>query len=87
MRVERVEGSYRIVGGPPVDGDLANAFLSHLEVRAFAPLTVRSYAFHVLSFLRFSSDRGLALATVTSMDVFDFLDWLSTPRSTGKVVA
>lgn len=87
MRVERVEGSHRIVGGPPVEGDLANAFLSHLEVRAFAPLTVRSYAFHVLSFLRFCSDRELALATVTPMDVFDFLDWLSMPRSTGKIVA
>jgi site-specific recombinase XerD len=87
MRVERVGGSHRIVDGPPVDGDLANAFLSHLEVRAFAPLTVRAYAFHVLSFLRFCSDRELSLATVTAMDVFDFLDWLSTPTPSGKVVA
>lgn len=87
MRVERVGGSHRVIGGPPGDGELANAFLSHLEVRAFSPLTVRSYAFHVLSFLRFCGERDLALAAVNAMDVFDFLDWLSAPKSTGKVVA
>ena len=45
----RVEGSHRIVGCLTVDGGLANAYMSHLEVRAFASLRVRSYAFHVLS--------------------------------------
>ena len=73
MRVERVGGSHRIVGCSTVDGDFANAYLSHLEVRAFASLTVRSYAFHVLSFLRFCSDRGLSLLSVTAMDVFEHL--------------
>lgn len=87
MRVERVQGSYRIVGGPAVDVGLANSYLSHLEVRAFAVLTVRSYAFHVLSFLRFCDERRLALAAVTPMDVFDFLDWLATPLRSGKVVS
>lgn len=88
MRVERVEGSHRIVDGPVVDVELANSYLSHLEVRAFAALTVRAYAFHLLSFLRFCDDKDLALAAVTPMDVFDFLDWLSTPSpSSGKVVA
>jgi len=70
-----------------VDGELANAYLSHLEVRAFSPLTVRTYAFHVLSFLRFCTDRELSLVSVTAMDVFDFLDWLSTPKPSGAVVA
>lgn len=87
MRVERVQGSYRVVGGPAVDVGLANSYLSHLEVRAFAALTVRSYAFHVLSFLRFCDGRRLALAAVTPMDVFDFLDWLATPLRSGKVVS
>lgn len=87
MRVERIDGSHRIVGGSSPGVDLANAFLAHLEVRAFSPLTVRTYAFHVLSFLRFCSERGLSLAAVTPMDVFDFLDWLSTPKRSGKVVA
>jgi hypothetical protein len=53
MRVERVEDSYRIVGDPTPDVELVNRYLSHLEVRAFAALTVRTYAFHCLSFLRF----------------------------------
>lgn len=87
MRVERVEASHRIVDGSSGDIDLANAYLSHLEVRAFAPLTVRAYAFHVLSFLRFCSEKGLVMAAVTPMDVFDFLEWLSTPKASGQVVA
>ena len=87
MRVGRVEGSHRIVGESTPDVELANSYLSHLEVRAFATLTVRAYAFHVLSFLRFCDENDLVLAAVTPMDVFDFLDWLSTPEPTGKVVA
>lgn len=88
MRVERVGGSHRIEGGLSADIDLANAFLAHLELRSFSPLTVRSYAFHVLSFLRFCTERGLSLVAVAPMDVFDFLDWLSTPsRGKGTVVA
>ena len=87
MRVERVQGSYRIVGGAAVDVGLANSYLSHLEVRSFASLTVRSYAFHVLSFLRFCEDQELSLVAVTPMDVFDFLDWLATPARSGAVVA
>lgn len=87
MRVERVEDSYRIVGDPAPDVELANRYLSHLEVRAFAALTVRTYAFHCLSFLRFCDEKRLTLAVVTPMDVFDFLDWLSTPPPSGTVVA
>lgn len=85
MWVERTDGGYRIEGGASVDGTLANEFLSHLAVRAFSPLTVRAYAFHVLSFLRFCDERSLALASVAPMDVFDFLDWLARPAH-GKVV-
>ena len=67
MRVERVGGSHRIGGGgTSADVDLANAFLSHLEVRAFSPLTVRAYAFHVLSFLRFCTERKLTLSAMHS---------------------
>lgn len=87
MRVESVECGHRIVDGPAADVELANSYLSHLEVRAFAALTVRSYAFHVLSFLRFCDEKRLSLTAVTPMDIFDFLDWLSTPSVSGKVVS
>lgn len=85
MRVERTGGSYRIEGGRLDHVALANRFLAHLEARSFAPLTVRAYAFHVLSFLRFCDERDLALTSVTPMDVFDFLDWLARPTA-GRVV-
>lgn len=86
MHVERIDGSFRISGGQVGDVEVVNAFLAHLQVRAFAPLTVRSYAFHALSFLRFCDLRQVRLAEVTPMDVFDFLDWLATSKSVGAVV-
>ena len=60
--------------------------MSHLEVCAFAALTVRTYAFHCLSFLRFCDENRLTLATVMPMDVFNFLDWLSTPPPSSDTV-
>jgi integrase/recombinase XerC len=85
MRVEQTAEGYRVSGATSADVEVVNAFLGHLGVRAFAPLTVRAYAFHALSFLRFCCARRLTLAEVTPMDVFDFLDWLATP-ATGTVV-
>lgn len=85
MHVEQTVDGFRIAGGPAADVDVVNGFLRHLEVRAFSPLTVRAYAFHVLSFLRFCNVRQLSLPAVTPVDVFDFLDWLATP-ATGTVV-
>ncbi len=85
MFVESVADGCRIGGAASADVDLANAFLRHLEIRSFARLTVRAYAFHVLSFLRFCEATGRSLSTVTPMDVFEFLDWLATPAA-GKVV-
>ena len=85
MFVESVADGYRISGVASPDVELANAFLRHLEIRSFARLTVRAYAFHVLSFLRFCEATGRSLSTVTPMDVFEFLDWLGTP-AVGKVV-
>lgn len=86
MHVEQSGGGFRVEDAG-CDVELANGFLSHLEVRSFSPLTVRAYAFHVLSFLRFCEERSLALAAVTPMDVFDFLDWLAKPSRTGTVVS
>lgn len=87
MRVTGNEsGGFRIDGAPVEDAVLVNGFLDHLRVRAFSPLTVRSYEFHVLSFLRFCDERALVLMSVTPMDVLDFLDWLSRPTGRGNVV-
>jgi hypothetical protein len=69
MHVEQSGGCFHIEGGARRDVELANGFLSHLEMRSFSPLRVRAYAFHVLSFLRFCEERSLALAAVTPMDV------------------
>ncbi len=87
MRVMKVgDWGFRIEGVGSADGELVNGFLAHLRTRAFSPLTVRSYAFGVLSFLRFCEERQLLLGVVTPVDVFDFLDWLTRPRSSGTVV-
>lgn len=71
-----------------VDADAANRFLGHLVGRAFAPATVRAYAYDVLCFARFCQQRGLRLADVTPSDVFDWVGWQTTgarPQS-GNVV-
>lgn len=85
LRVVRRKSGYRLEG----DGDavvVANRFLDHLRVRAFAASTVRAYAFDVLSFLRFCDERALPLVDVVPTDVFDFLDWLGRPRRSRGVV-
>ena len=68
------------------DVEVVDAFLAHLRVRAFAGLTVRSYPFHTLSFLRFCESRASQLMVVTPMDVCDFLEWLAAPPTIGTVV-
>lgn len=82
LAVVRLEEGHRLVG----DGDdvvLANRFLDHLSARRFSSSTVRAYAFDVLNFLRFCSDRGIGLADVVPTDIFDWLEWQARPRSTG----
>jgi integrase/recombinase XerC len=80
-------GQCRLAGW--VDAEPANRFLDHLTGRAFAAATVRAYAYDVLSFARFSATRGLRLADVMPVDLFDWVAWQTTgsrPRS-GTVVA
>ena len=77
----------RLVGDGP-DVEVANRFLKHLTVRNFAAATRRAYAYDLLNFLRFCAERSLPLAAVSAMDLFDYLDWQSRPRSAepGRVV-
>lgn len=87
MRVERQAGGHRLAGDW-ADVAAANDFLGHLEARAFAPATVRAYAYDLLNFARFATERRLALADVIPTDVFDWIDWQRPPRRrTGTVVA
>ena len=87
MRVERQAGGYRLAGDWAGIG-AANDFLGHLEARAFAPATVRAYAYDLLNFARFVIERRIALADLVPTDVFDWLDWQRPPRRrTGTVVA
>jgi site-specific recombinase XerD len=76
--VVRRAGSHRLEGSW-AGVDTANAFLAHLESRAFSPATVRAYAFDVLNFGRFLAERGVALGDVVPTDLFDYLDWQAKP--------
>jgi integrase/recombinase XerC len=77
--VGRRGGSHRL-DGSWVGVDAANAFLVHLESRAFSPATVRAYAFDLLNFARFLTERGIDVAGVVATDVFDWIDWQSVRR-------
>src|SRR5215203_1743000 len=85
--VEHRDGGHRLAGS--WDGvETANAFLAHLESRAFSPATVRAYAFDLVNFARFLLERGIAVARVVPTDVFDWIDWQSVRRpGREKVVA
>lgn len=87
VAVGRRGGSHRLEGFW-VGVDAANAFLAHLESRAFSPATVRAYAFDLVNFARFLIERGIDVAEVVPTDVFDWIDWQSVRRpGREKVVA
>jgi site-specific recombinase XerD len=87
VRVERRDGGYRLAGDW-AGTEAANAFLGHLEARAFARATVRAYGYDLLNFARFALERRLALEDVVPADVLDWLDWQRPPRSrSGTIVA
>lgn len=73
-------GSYRLAGHGPVEG-LGNRWLAHLEGRRFSAKTIRAYAFDLVNFDRFLSERALELGEVTAMDLFAWLEWQARPVS------
>lgn len=85
LRVVAGSSGQRLAGGG-ADVEVANDFLGHLVVRNFSAATVRAYAFDLLNFLRFLSERDLSLAGVVATDVFDWLDWQSGPSGRGEKV-
>ncbi len=87
VAVERREGGHRLVGSW-LGVEAANAFLAHLESRAFSAATVRAYAFDLVNFARFLGERGIDVAEVVPTDLFDWIDWQSVRRpGRDKVVA
>jgi integrase/recombinase XerC len=58
----------------------ANRFLAHLGSRAFSAATVRAYAYDLVNFARFLTERDLAVSEVVPTDVFDWVDWQSVRR-------
>lgn len=85
--VERCDGGHRLVGAW-AGVDAANAFLTHLQARAFSPATTRAYAFDLVNFARFLDDRSIDLAAVVPTDIFEWIDWQAVRRpGRDKVVA
>ena len=73
VRVRTSSEGYAIDG--PWEGcAAANAFLVHLVGRGFSAATVRAYAFDVLNLARFLLDRDLAVAAVTAVEVFEWIE-------------
>lgn len=85
MQVVHEDGGHRLSGSGG-DVSLANRYLDHLSTRAFAATTIRTYAFHLLSFFRFCEEHDIGLASVQPTDFFEFLDWLSQRQRNGKVI-
>ena len=48
--------------------------------------TVRAYAFDVVCLARFLEERGIDLSDLVPTDVFDWVDWQSSPRRRGGTV-
>jgi site-specific recombinase XerD len=74
LQVRRGDDGHRLYGDGG-DVGLVNRYLAHLAARGFSRATVRAYAFDILNFLRFCTQRGLSLAAVAPGDLFDYLDW------------
>ena len=79
LRVVLTGDGHRLDGDDPVTA-VANRYLAHLGSRGFSPATVRAYAFDLLNFSRFLSERGIVLGDVVPTDLFDYLDWQAKPR-------
>ena len=83
--VER-RGETRVLVGTWPGVEPANAFLSHLEVRCYSALTIRAYAFDLVNLGRFLEERGIVLEGVVPTDIFDWVGWQASHRSSNAVV-
>jgi len=86
VTVVQVDGGHRLAGDwsgvTP-----ANAFLAHLQARAFSVATVRAYAFDLVNLGRFLQQQDTPLERVGPVDVFAWVDWQGVRRAAvGPVV-
>ncbi len=86
VAVVQADGGHRLAGDWP-GVTAANAFLAHLQARAFAAATVRAYAFDLVNLGRFLQQRDLPLERVEPLEVFAWVDWQGVRRAeAGPVV-
>lgn len=85
LAVVRSETAHCLEGDSPLV-EIANRFLAHLEIRCFAPATIRGYAYDLVNFGRFLAEKKLSLTEIVPTDLFDYLDWQSRPRPTNAKV-
>ena len=79
VTVVQVDGGHQLGGDWP-GVTAANAFLSHLQARAFAAATVRAYAFDLVNLGRFLQQQDLSLELVEPVDVFAWVAWQGVRR-------
>ena len=79
--VARTDGAGWQVEGSWPDTGLANRFLAHLVVRAFAPATVRAYAYDLVNFARFCVEHGVRVVDAGPTGLFDYLEWQRARRA------
>ncbi len=73
VRLEGRGQAWRIVGTSGSGLDLVNGFLDYLAALNYSPLTIRSYGFDLLSFVRWLKAGKLDLLEVRSQDLLGFI--------------
>ena len=73
VRVQAVEGSYRLAGSSPELGP-ANEFLEAMSVRGMSVATIRAYAYDLLTLFRWLHSCSLQLAALDSTRLLEFID-------------
>jgi site-specific recombinase XerD len=77
LKIEELQGSWRLVGAAADRFELVNEFLGHLADRNYSPRTQRAYAFDLLGFCRWLDEQDVELAQV---DVDVLLRFLTACR-------
>lgn len=85
IRLER-DGQSWVLAGPEVFRfQLVNEYLGYLLDRNYSPATVRAYGYDLLAFCRWLLDQDLALASVITNDLLDYLKACREATVPGRV--